>query len=450
MAVLRGRRGGVVMDGFHDAAQLAVNIFRRPGQMLGVLRHFQTGRRDAAGVRRLARSVQDLRLDECGNRFRRGRHVRAFRHDFAAMLQQIGGILAVEFVLACARERAVQLVGQLPRTRLREELRAFDLGGDIGKFATGDVLQLHDCFQILLRQSFLNIDRTRAVGQRDDFRAQRDQLLRREGRDVAGTGHRAELAFEIVFLRREHVFREVNRAVASRFRTDERTAVGQGLASQNAAPFVAQTLVLAEQITDFTAADVHVASRNVCVRTDMAEQFRHEALAETHDFAVAAALAGRVGALFRIEVRTAFAAAHRQRRQRVFENLLEAEEFQNGEVDRRIETETAFVRADGRIELDAVAAIDTDDAFVVNPRNAEDDRAFRLDDPFQNGFRLIFGMRVHHGGERGENLFHGLQEFRLVRVLLLHVFQYTVNVFAHLSIVLLLLVYCYRVVEQIL
>ena len=399
--------------------------------MLGVLRHFKTGRRDAAGVGRLARSVQDLCLHERSDRVRRGRHVRAFRHDRAAMLQQVGRILAVQFVLARARERAVQLVGQLPRTRLREELRAFDLRRDVGQFAAGDGLQFHDRFQILHRHTFLNVDRTGAVGQRDDFRAQRDQLLGREGRDVAGTGHCADLAFEILFLCREHVLREIDRAVARGFRTDERTAVGQGLARQHAAPFVAQTLVLAEQIADFTAADVHVARGDVRVRADMAEQFRHEALAEAHDFAVAAALAGRVGALFRVEVRTAFAAAHRQRRQRVLEYLLEAEELQHGEIDRRIEAKAAFVRADRRIELDAVAAVDADDAFVVDPRNAEDDRALRLDDPFQNGFRLIFGMGVHHGGERREDFFHGLQEFGLVRVLLLDVFQYTVNVFAH-------------------
>ena len=171
MAVLLGRRGGVVVDGLHDAAQLAVDVFRRPGQMLGVLRHFKTGRRDAAGVGRLARSVQDLRLHERGDRFRSRRHVRAFRHDRAAMLQQVGRILAVQFVLARARERAVQLVGQLPRTRLREELRAFDLRRDVGQFAAGDGLQFHDGFQILHRHTFLNVDRTGTVGQRDDFRA---------------------------------------------------------------------------------------------------------------------------------------------------------------------------------------------------------------------------------------------------------------------------------------
>jgi hypothetical protein len=54
----------------------------------------------------------------------------------------------------------------------------------------------------------------------------------------------------------------------------------------------------------------------------MAEEFAHEALAEAHDFVV--------GFAFRIEIGSAFAAAHHEAGQRVLENLFKAEELDDG------------------------------------------------------------------------------------------------------------------------
>ena len=95
-------------------------------------------------------------------------------------------------------------------------------------------------------------------------------------------------------------------------------------------------------------------------------QFVHERLAEPHHFVVALALG--------IEIGAALAAAHRERRQAVLEHLLEGQELQHAEVDRRMEPQAALVGADGAVHLDAEAAVDLHLAAVVDPRHAEHDR----------------------------------------------------------------------------
>ena len=104
-----------------------------------------------------------------------------------------------------------------------------------------------------------------------------------------------------------------------------------------------QPLVLAEQEADLAAAHADVAGRHVGVRADVAEQLGHEALAEAHHFVVGLALG--------VEVRAALAAAHRQRGQGVLEDLLEGQELQHAEVDRRVEAQPALVGADGAVHL---------------------------------------------------------------------------------------------------
>src|SRR5208337_559772 len=102
-------------------------------------------------------------------------------------------------------------------------------------------------------------------------------------------------------------------AVAGGFGTNERAAPGQALAGEDAGEFIAQPLVLAEEEADLASAHADVAGGNVGVGTDVAAEFGHEALAEAHDFVVTLALG--------IEVRTALAAAHGKRGERVLEYL---------------------------------------------------------------------------------------------------------------------------------
>jgi len=68
-----------------------------------------------------------------------------------------------------------------------------------------------------------------------------------------------------------------------------------------------------------------------------------------------------------VKVSAALAAAHGQAGQAVLEALLKAQELQDRQVDRGVETQAAFVGTDGRVELDAVAAVDLDLASVIDP-----------------------------------------------------------------------------------
>jgi hypothetical protein len=81
-----------------------------------------------------------------------------------------------------------------------------------------------------------------------------------------------------------------------------------------------------------------VAGGHVRRGPDVALHLGHERLAEPHHLAVGSAL--------RVEVCAALAGAEGQRRERVLEDLLEREELQHPEIDRRVEPQAALVRAD--------------------------------------------------------------------------------------------------------
>ena len=71
--------------------------------------------------------------------------------------------------------------------------------------------------------------------------------------------------------------------------------------------------------------------------------------------------------------------------QSILEDLLEAQELQDGQIDRRVESQTAFVRTQGGIELHSIATVDLNLALVVFPDDA------KLNDPFGDGGNLEGG-----------------------------------------------------------
>src|SRR5690606_13897991 len=116
------------------------------------------------------------------------------------------------------------------------------------------------------------------------------------------------------------------------------------------------------------------------------------------------------------EVRAALRAADRHAGERVLEDLLEAEELDDAEVDARVEAQAALVRPERRVELDAEAAVELDTALVVRPRHAEDDLPLRLtQSPDDLGLRVL-GMLRDDRTERLEDLAHRLMELGLTRV----------------------------------
>ena len=147
----------------------------------------------------------------------------------------------------------------------------------------------------------------------------------------------------------------------------------------------------------------------------MSVKLGHEALAEHHNLAVALAL--------RVEIGTALAAADGQTGQGVLENLLEAKELDDTKVNGRVQTQTALIRTDRRVELYAVAAVHMNLAVIVDPRHAEHDLALRLGETLQDTGSLILRVCFNDRLQSGENFRCSLNEFRLIGIKLFKVFQ---------------------------
>ncbi len=206
-----------------------------------------------------------------------------------------------------------------------------------------------------------------------------------------------------------HLGDEVRDAVAGGFLADLRPAPGEALACEDTGLVgVRQTLVLAEQIADLASTDADVTCGNVGVLTDVAVQLGHERLTEAHDLLL--------GTTLGVEVRAALAAADGQARERVLEDLLEAEELHDAEVDARVEAQPTLVGAEHAVVLHTETAVDVHLAAVVDPRHAEDDLplglAETLDEPEIEVGRVTF----QHYVQRLEHLGRSLMELGFARV----------------------------------
>ena len=74
----------------------------------------------------------------------------------------------------------------------------------------------------------------------------------------------------------EYFLRIVQRAVAGRFRAQQRSAEGHSLAGEDAVLIgIADPAVLAEQIADLSAADTDISGRNIRIRADMTVELCH-------------------------------------------------------------------------------------------------------------------------------------------------------------------------------
>ena len=155
----------------------------------------------------------------------------------------------------------------------------------------------------------------------------------------------------------------------------------------------------------------------------MAVQLGDKGLAEAHDLGIALAAGVKVG--------TALGAADGQTGHSVLEDLLKAQELDDGQVDGGVKADAALVGTKGRVILNAVAAVDMPHMVVVLPGDAELDGPLRLHHALQQGSLLILGVGVDHRLQRGQDLFHGLQELRLVGVLRLGGLEHSFDVRIH-------------------
>src|SRR5690606_7404405 len=250
------------------------------------------------------------------------------------------------------------------------------------------------------------------VRERERLRAEVDQLFGGMRGHVARTRDDRAHPFEVAALVLEHVVEEIDRAVTGRLGADHRAAVFEALAGEYAGEVVGDPLVLAEHVADLARADADVPGGHVHVGADVAIEFGHEALAEAHHLAVALALG--------VEVGPAFAATHREAGERVLERLLERKELEHAFVDARVEAQAALVGTDRVVVLHAVAALDMHVAGIVLPADAERHDAVRLRDAAHDLGRLVDLLVGDEAEDVLRHVLHRLDEFRLVRIVLLH------------------------------
>ena len=390
---------------------MRVHFLLRPEQAHGILRHLQRGDRHAAGIGRLCRAEQHARFLEQLHRLRRGGHIGALGHGKAAVFDQRPRTGGVQLVLRRAGQR--DLAGDLPDVPAAGTVdRARTLRDVFGNAAALDLLEpLHQ----------RNVDARRVVhvaagvGHCHDLCAELLRLFAGIKCNISGARNHNGAPVEALSGTFQHFLREVAQAVARRLCSLQAAAVAQPLARQCAVEFVVQALVLAEEVADLAAAHADVPGRHIGVRADVLVQLDHKALAETHDL--------RVGFPLGVEIAAALCAADGQARQAVFEDLLEAEEFDDALIDRGVEAQTALIRADGIVELHAEAAVDVDMSAVVRPRHAEFDHAIRFDQALQHARFQINRVRFNDRLQRGEHLPHRLMEFRFPGIPLLHPFD---------------------------
>ena len=220
--------------------------------------------------------------------------------------------------------------------------------------------------------------------------------------DVTGAGNDDLGAGEGCTVGCEHFLGEVDQTVAGCFGTHQGATPGQALAGENAGfVLVSEATVLPEEVADFAATNADVAGRDVPVFADMAE---------AHDF--------RVRLAFGVEVGATLAAADGQAGEGVFEDLLEAEELDDAQVNGGVETQAALVGADCGVELDAETAVDLNDAFVVYPRDAEHELALGFAEALDESVVGVVEVFFEDDLEGVEHLGDGLVEFGLAGVAL--------------------------------
>ena len=292
---------------------------------------------------------------------------------------QVPGVVAVDLVLGGAGQGDFGL--DAPQRVVVE--------GEVGGHVAGllelldvlanppppDVLQLHHPVELGAVDALGIDDEAVGVGEGEHLAAVLEDLLGGVLRDVARPGDQAPLTLDSLLPGVEHLEREVDLAVAGGLGPDQRPAPGQPLAGEHPFEAVGEALVLAEEEADLPPADADVAGRHVGDGADVAEQLGHERLTEPHHLVVRLTLG--------IEVRAPLATADHAGRQGVLEDLLEAQELEDAEVDRRMEAQTPLEGPQRAVELDAVAAVDLDGAAVVHPRHPEQDRPLRFHDPLE-------------------------------------------------------------------
>ncbi len=398
------------MDIDHDGLQLVIDLRRCEDGMSRILPHLDAGAGYAAGIGRLGRSHDDAVLHQVGDSIVGRRHVGTLAQEPAAVGHHLFRILQVNLVLRRARD--VQIGLDAPRLLASIERSA----GELLRIRRADILAgAAKRQQVILLLPACNavriVDVAVRTGDGDDLRTELIQLAAGAPGHIAESGERHGLALQLLAAVLQHLPGKEDDTVAGRLRPTRQTAEGETFSCDHALVAIGEPLILPEQIADLPGPHAQVAGGHIRMRPDMAEQLRHEGLAETHHF--------RVGLAVGIEVRAALAAADGQTRQAVLEDLLESQELDDAGIDIRREPQAALVRPEGAVKFVAIAPVHLHFAVVIDPGHPEADAPLRLDEALDEAGLDVFRMGFQNRLDRGEDLLDRLQKFRFARVSLL-------------------------------
>ncbi len=304
-----------VIDVVHDFVQFSVNFGSCPVDVTCVLADFETGGSNTTSVDSLTRTERNASFLESFDSARLATHVGNFSNIFHAVSEKFLSVSFIHFVLESARTSDVTFHAPSLLTS-REFSSCGEFVSHILNFvAVGSTHIKHivNHFRSDSVSDFANAIRT---GDSHNLSAEFNSLDSSTPSYVTEAGESNSLTFHGVVLLFYHAFNIVNCAETGSFRTDEGTTPAVRFTCERARAVLAgQFLVSTVEVADFTTANANVASRAVLVRTDVAPQFIHVSLAETHDFSIALSCG--------IEIGTTLATAERKVGQTVFENLFE-------------------------------------------------------------------------------------------------------------------------------
>ena len=378
----------LLVNRLHDMMQTVIDLFGFPTQVLRVLRHLQTTGSYTACVNRLTRRKEHAVVLEEMYRTRLAAHVTYLAAAPAAVRLQLLRVLFTQLVLECTRQRDVA------RHRpcflsLREDALFRELVAHVLHLIA--VRRTHDEHVInhLRRDTVLDGHNAVRSTDRNHLSAQLDGFLRRTPSYVSEARDSDRLAFDIFACLMQQVLCEIKCSVTCSLGTKDRTAPSHAFSGQHACVILARKLLIhTVQESDLATAYTYVTRRDILIRPDAAPELQHEGLAETHDLCVRLT--------YRVKIRTAFRPAHRQRRQGILECLLEAQELEHRRRHGAVETKTAFVRANGAVELHAVTQVGLHLTLIIDPRDAEREDAIGLDHALHDLRLLKFGVLIVH------------------------------------------------------
>ena len=388
----------------HDVLELPVDVVPGPARALRVLRHLETGASDTTTVGGLTDSVPHglgWGLGELTSGLEGveglwgAAHVGALGDKLGARGDETLGLVTGDLVLRGTWQGDVDLAGVEPWARAVDVL---DLVLGEGRVLLDDLgqgleldLGLGDGSDVFGGDSVLGDDTAAGVGKGDNDGTQLDSLQGGELGDVTGTGDDDTLPGEglaavggVV----NHGLGEVDTAVTGGLWSDEGTTPVEALTGQDTLPGVVVCSVRTEQVADLTATDTDITGGDVCVGADVVGQLAHEREANTADLGVGLGL--------EVDTETTLGTTHVQTGQGVLEDLLETQEFQDGEVDTWVETQTALVWALGGVVLDSVTWGYLLDTVVVLPGNTELDNTLWNRDDWQH--LAVLWLLLEEGG----------------------------------------------------